>query len=137
MQKIYSNVVPMIAGVRRGLRAASIFVLGLALSIIPSAPAFASTTPTHRVGSSAAYTTVLAPALRSHALPHTCAPATCRSIAFRLLPRAFAEDAPPPPSETLDRARLQLPFKPSPVPRPIAPARTPDVFSVCIRQRAP
>jgi hypothetical protein len=134
----------MIAGVRRGLGAASILMLGFAASIIFSAPALASMATlrtadafgvTHR--SAAPLATSFQRHHASQPCPHVSSPATCRAVTFRLLPRGFAEDIPPPPSETLETSQVRLPAEPSAVARPAAPPRRSNCFSVCIRQRAP
>lgn len=128
----------MIVGVRRGLRAASMLLLSVAAPILLFA-AFAGTQPARIF--SITRTPPHLTTVQLHASPktgsHLTSPVTCRSVLFHLASRAFAEDAPPPPSETLETAQLQLPLAPSAVARARSPALRSNAFCTCNRQRAP
>ncbi|HKO20942.1 MAG TPA: hypothetical protein VJU82_18870 [Acidobacteriaceae bacterium] len=128
----------MIVGVRRGLRAASMLLLSVA------APVFlcisnAVAEPGHRIAASDTQPHLtprqLHPSPRTG--PHLRSAVTCRSLLFHLASRAFAEDAPPPPSETLETAQLQLPLAPAAIARAGSPVLRSDSFCTCNRQRAP
>jgi hypothetical protein len=136
--KIYSNVVPMIAGVRRGLCAASMFLLCMAAPVLLSVSS-AVAEPAPKL--TAIHTQPQQTAIRRHtasgACPHLTAPAFCKAVLFHLASRAFAEDAPPPPSETLETAELHLPLATCAIGRTASSPLHSHLFCVCNRQRAP
>jgi hypothetical protein len=128
----------MIGGVRRGLCAASMFLLCMAAPLLLSVSTVAAKPVP---GVAAANVQPHQAAFQLHASSRACShltpPVTCKAALFHLVSRAFAEDAPPPPSETLLSAELRLPLTPAAVARAGSPPLRTGLFSVCNRQRAP
>jgi hypothetical protein len=150
IRPIYSMFLNMIAGVRLGLRAASMLVVGLAASVPVPASArllhapqqFASISAVEQSARNYHVTGQVANrGARFHALASTGLrpPVTVptASVTLHLTRRIFVEDTPPPSGEVLRAARLRAPMKPYAVPPVAPPALRKSSTSVANRQRAP